>query len=90
MHSGELLFKSTISFIIGLGLLPTVGLMFKNYPKYSNFYGIFNGILAEIYNDTQTGITIFILAAGMCSLVLSASLFTLGIIELIKVLRPIH
>lgn len=90
MHSGELLFKSTISFIIGLGLLPTVGLMFKNYPKYSNFYGIFNGILAEIYNDTQTSVTIFILAAGVSSLMLSASLFTLGIIELIKVLRPIH
>ncbi len=90
VHSGELLFKSTISFIIGLGLLPAVGLMFKNYPKYSNFYGIFNGIVAEIYNETSTGVTIFILTVGVCSLMLSAYLFTVGIIELIKVLRPIH
>ncbi len=90
IYSGELLFKSALSFIIGLGLLPTVGLMFKNYPKYSNFYGIFNGIIAEIYNKTSTGVTIFILSVGICSLMLSAYFLTVGIVELIKVLRESH
>ncbi len=81
--SGELLLKSTLTFIIGLGLLPGVGLMLKSPNPISSFLGMF----AEYYETLTSIVTVLILLIGVVSLVLSVVFFARGIRELIELLR---
>ena len=82
--SGELLFKSTLTFIMGLGLLPGVGLMLRSPTDIvSKLFGNFSW-----YYDTLVFfITVLILIIGIISLMLSATFFAKGITKLIELLQ---
>lgn len=86
VNSGELLFKSTIYFIIGLGLIPGVGYMLNhpnsNYIK--DFLNTFNTPFAEIYDWISGFVTVCILIIGMISLMLSVYFFMSGLKKLVK------
>lgn len=79
--SGELLLKSTVTLILGFGLLPLVSYIARNHINISNTLGKF----ASTYDGLLSIITIYIFIAGLISLAVSGYFFIVGIIELIKV-----
>lgn len=80
-NSGELLLKSTVTLILGLGLLPLMSYITRNHIDISNFYGNY----APIFDGLLVMVALYILIVGMASLVVSGYFFISGILELIAV-----
>ncbi len=83
VRSGELLFQGSITLIIGLGLLPQVGYMFRNHANFSNHFGMF----AAVYDGFLSLTLIIITILGMFSLAISAFFLILGINGLIELFK---
>ena len=83
VNPGELLFKSTITFIIGMGLLVGFRYMSDNHAAVSQFYH--NTPFAEIFESSSALLNPIILFAGGLVLISSVFSFVLGIIKLMKV-----
>jgi hypothetical protein len=81
VHSGELLFKSTITFIISLGLLPGIGFILKNHTSYSSY----GGILKTGYDYLLALTTVIILIIGLVGLFSSVYFLSVGLKELMEV-----
>jgi hypothetical protein len=84
--SGEDLLKSTLTFIIGIGFLPTVGLLFKNPSQLSKYFGMFSAS----YDALGIIVAIIILVIGESSLLVSAYFLSKGIVKLGEVLKLVE
>lgn len=86
VNSGELLFKSTITFIIGMGLLLGLRYMSNNHATISEYYQTYSRPFVEVFEATSALVNPIIAIVGVLTLASSVYFFTLGIIKLMKVL----
>ncbi len=81
IKSGELLLKSTVTLILGIGLFPLMSYAVRNPKDVGGLLGIFAGA----YDVVVAVGLLFLLFVGIVSLLVSGVFFITGIKELIEV-----
>jgi len=87
VNSGELFFKSTITFIIGMGILLGSRYMSNNHDTIFQYYP---SPVAEVVEASSALLNPIVVIVGILLFVSSVISFSLGILKLMKVLANVR